>query len=148
MGARGRDAHSTEEAGQCRQREGGGCRVALSKEISAFAQEKEEQMQTKIDRVRELLKEDRNRKFVSLYHLINEQLLLECYWELDPDKATGIDGVDEELYGENVSGNIMELVDRLRDKSFQPKPIRRVYIPKDNGDKRPMGILSLEDKMV
>ena len=56
--------------------------------------------------------------------------------------------VDEELYGENVSGNIMELVDRLRDKSFQPKPIRRVYIPKDNGDKRPMGILSLEDKMV
>lgn len=122
--------------------------MALSREISAFAQEKGEQMQTKIDRIRELSQENRNRKFVSLYHLINEQLLLECYWELDPDKATGIDGVDKELYGENVSGNIMELVDKLRNKSFQPKPTKRVYIPKDNGDKRPLGILSLEDKMV
>lgn len=126
----------------------GGCQVALSREISAFAQEKWEQMQTKIDRVRELSKENRNRKFVSLYHLVNEQLLLECYWELDPDKATGIDEVDKELYGENVSGNIMELVDKLKDKSYQPKPTKRVYVPKDNGDKRPLGILSLEDKMV
>lgn len=126
----------------------GGCQVALSREISAFAQEKREQMQTKIDRVRELSKENRNRKFVSLYHLVNEQLLLECYWELDPDKATGIDEVDKELYGENVSGNIMELVDKLKDKSYQPRPTKRVYVPKDNGDKRPLGILSLEDKMV
>lgn len=122
--------------------------MALSREISAFAQEKEEQMQTKIDRIRELSEENRNRKFVSLFHLINERLLLECYWELDPDKATGIDGVDKELYGENVSGNIMELVDKLKDKSYRPKPTKRVYIPKDNGDKRPLGILSLEDKMV
>lgn len=126
----------------------GGCRVALSREISAFAQEKEEQMQTKIDRIRELSEEDRNCKFVSLYHLIDEELLLECYWELAPDKAVGIDGVDKELYGENVSGNIMELVEKLKDKKYQPKPTRRVYIPKDNGDKRPLGILSLEDKMV
>lgn len=126
----------------------GGCQVALSREISAFAQEKEEQMQTKIDRIRELSQENRNCKFVSLYHLINEQLLLECYWELDPDKATGIDGVDKELYGENVSGNIMELVDKLRNRSFQPKPTKRVYIPKDNWGRRPLGILSLEDKMV
>ncbi|MDE7312887.1 MAG: group II intron reverse transcriptase/maturase, partial [Eubacterium sp.] len=73
---------------------------------------------------------------------------MECYWELGPDKATGIDGVDKELYGENVSGNIMELVDKLKNKSDQPKPTKRVYIPKDNGDKRPLGILSLEDKMV
>lgn len=72
-----RDAHSTVEAGQCRQREGGGRQVALSREISAFAQEKEEQMQTKIDRIRELSEENRNRKFVSLFHLINERLLLE-----------------------------------------------------------------------
>ena len=78
-------------------------------------------MQTKIDRIRELSQENRNCKFVSLYHLINEQLLLECYWELDPDKATGIDGVDKELYGENISENIMELVDKLRNKSYQPK---------------------------
>ena len=122
--------------------------MALSREISAFAQEKEERMQTKIDRIRELSQGDRNCKFVSLYHLINEELLLECYWELDPDKATGIDGVDKEIYGENVSGNIMELVERLKNKSFRPKPSKRVYISKDNGDKRPLGILSLEDKMV
>ena len=122
--------------------------MALSKEISAFAQEEEEQTQTKIDRIRKLSEENRNCKFVSLYHLINEELLLECYWELDPDKAVGIDGVDKELYGENVSGNLMELVEKLKNKSYQPKPARRVYIPKDNGDKRPLGILSLEDKMV
>lgn len=126
----------------------GGCQVALSRGISAFAQEKEEQMQTKIDRIRVLSEKDRNGKFTSLYHLINEQLLLECYWELDPDKAVGVDGIDKELYGENVSGNIMELVEKLKNRTYQPKPTRRVYIPKDNGDRRPLGILSLEDKMV
>ena len=112
----------------------GGCQVAISSGISAFAQGKEEQMQTKIDRIRELSKKNRNRKFMSLYHLINEKLLLECCRELDPDKATGIDGVDKELYVENVSGNIMELADKLKDKSYQPNPTKRVYIPKDNGD--------------
>ncbi len=54
----------------------------------------------------------------------------------------------KELYGENVSGNIMELVDKQKNKSFQPKPTRLVYVPKDNGDKRSLGILSWEDKMV
>ena len=60
-------------------------------------------------------------------------------YQLGPDKAPGIDEADKELYGENVSGNIMELVDKLKDKSDQPKPTKRVYVPKDNGDKRPLG---------
>lgn len=105
-------------------------------------------MGTKIDRIRKLSENNVNMQFTSLYHLINEELLLECYWELDPNKALGIDGVDKELYGENVTGNLMELVEQLKKHAYRPRPTRRVYIPKNNGKKRPLGILCLEDKLV
>lgn len=105
-------------------------------------------MGTKIDRIRKLSENNVNMQFTSLYHLINEELLLECYWELDPNKALGIDGVDKELYGENVTGNLMELVEQLKKHAYRPRPTRRVYIPKNNGKKRPLGLLCLEDKLV
>lgn len=51
-------------------------------------------------------------------------------------------------YGKNLDRNIKELVQRLKNKSFKPLPSLRVYIPKGNGKKRPLGIASYEDKIV
>ena len=87
-------------------------------------------------------------QFTSLAHLLNEGFLKECYYELGRDRASGIDGVSWKEYGENLDENISDLVTRLKAKRYKPKPSRRVYIPKDEHSKRPLGLASLEDKIV
>ena len=93
-------------------------------------------------------KEDPNCKFTSLAHLINEEFLKECFKELKKGKSPGIDGVTVGEYAENLDENIADLVERLKTKHYKPQPVLRVYIPKPNGDKRPLGIPAVEDKIV
>jgi group II intron reverse transcriptase/maturase len=80
--------------------------------------------------------------------LLDERFLKECYFELGRDRASGIDGVSWEEYGENLEGNLEDLVARMKAKRYKPQPARRVYIPKDEHSKRPLGLPSLEDKIV
>lgn len=86
--------------------------------------------------------------FTSIGHMIDKQMLMECHMKMDGNKAVGIDGVTKETYGENLDGNLNELVDRLKRKAYKPKPARRVEIPKDNGKTRPLSIYCYEDKLV
>jgi retron-type reverse transcriptase len=74
--------------------------------------------------------------------------LSECFGELKRDKASGIDGVTWIEYEENLEENIADLVVRLKAKQYRPQPVKRVYIPKPNGDRRPLGIPAIEDKIV
>lgn len=87
-------------------------------------------------------------RFTSLAHFLNEDFLLECFWELKRKKAPGIDGVKVEEYEVNIRERIKDLVGRLKCKRYRPQPVRRVYIPKSNGERRPLGIPSVEDKVV
>jgi group II intron reverse transcriptase/maturase len=80
---------------------------------------------------------------------MNEELLRECYGELETDKAAGIDKVTKQEYGAKLGSNIADLLKRLHQMSYRPQPVRRVYIPKAGSTKqRPLGIPSLEDKLV
>ena len=63
-------------------------------------------------------------------------------------KAVGIDEVSWEEYGRNLEENLGRLVDRLKRKKYKPLPARRVYIPKNEKEKRPLGISALENKIV
>ena len=105
-------------------------------------------METKLVRIAEISATSKHPIFTSVYHLINEDMLKQCYKELDGNKAVGIDKVTKDEYGKNLDRNIKELVQRLKNKSFKPLPSLRVYIPKGNGKKRPLGIASYEDKIV
>lgn len=87
-------------------------------------------------------------QFTSLAHLLNEGFLAECYHRLDRDKASGIDGVSWREYGEGLEANLEDLVKRLKSKQYKPTPSKRVYIPKDQKTKRPLGLPILEDKIV
>ena len=84
----------------------------------------------------------------TIYHLINYELLKECYNELDGNKATGIDKVTKQEYGEKFDENLINLVDQLKKKSFRPNPARKVNIPKANGKLRGLAIANFEDKIV
>jgi len=91
---------------------------------------------------------DQNFQFTSLIHLLDEEYLRGCYRSLKRNKAVGIDKVGWEEYGNNLDKNIEELVSRLKRKKYKPIPARRVYIPKSETEKRPLGISALENKIV
>jgi RNA-directed DNA polymerase len=104
--------------------------------------------QTKLTLISERARKEPKFQFTSLAHLLNEGFLKECYYELGRDRASGMDGVSWKEYGENLDENISDLVARLKAKRYKPKPSRRVYIPKDEHSKRPLGLASMEDKIV
>ena len=105
-------------------------------------------METKLERISQLSTENPEMVFTSVGHLINKELLTECHRKMDGDKAVGIDGVTKEEYGRKLEENLVDLVDRMKKKSYKPKPARRVEIPKDNGKTRPLSIYCYEDKLV
>jgi len=87
-------------------------------------------------------------QFTSLAHLLNVEYLRDCYTSLNRNKAVGIDNVSWEEYGRNLDDNLELLVSRLKRKKYKPIPARRVYIPKSETEKRPLGISALENKIV
>ena len=108
-----------------------------------------EPVATKLLRIAVKAEQERKLKFVNLYYLMNEELLLKCFQRLSEDKAAGIDKVTKEQYAEKLEANIKELVNRLQRMAYRPQPVRRVYIPKAGSEKRrPLGIPCLEDKLV
>jgi group II intron reverse transcriptase/maturase len=87
-------------------------------------------------------------QFTSLAHLLDERFLAGCYHRLGRDRASGVDGVTWREYGEHLEENLRELVARMKAKRYKPQPAKRVYIPKDEHSKRPLGLPALEDKIV
>ena len=105
-------------------------------------------MCTDINRIAELAKEDPKRQFFSIAHLITVEKLYEAFRSLRKDASAGIDGVTYEQYETNAEENIRQLHQRLKEGKYQAQPLRRVYIPKEDGKQRPISIPALEDKIV
>ncbi len=105
-------------------------------------------MTQKVTRINQIAKENDKVIFTSIYHMIDNELLRECFDELKGNKAVGIDEVTKDEYFRNITQNIDDLVDRLKTKKYRPMPSRRVYIPKSNGKLRNLAIANFEDKIV
>ena len=105
---------------------------------------------TKLNKIACLSKQDTKKKFDCLMHLFNRESLLDCFHQLDKNKAVGTDGVDKMAYEMNLYGNIEGLIMRMKDMAYRPDPVREVLIPKDGkrSAMRPLGISNLEDKIV
>ena len=104
---------------------------------------------TKLQRIAEKAKKEPSGQFTSLFHLMNEELLLECFDRLRSSAASGIDHVTKTQYAEHLAENLRQLVDKLHKMAYRPQAVRRVYIPKPGSDKkRPLGVPALEDKLV
>ena len=100
-------------------------------------------------RLAELAKEDPERKFFSIAHLLTPQALYEAFMSLRKDASAGVDRVTYADYGKQARQNIEELHERLKSKTYWVQPLRRIYIPKEDGKaQRPISIPSLEDKIV
>ncbi len=87
-------------------------------------------------------------QFQTLAYLLDKEFLKDCFYKLNRNKAVGIDNVTWAEYNEELDGNLDNLITRLKRKSFKPIPAKRVYIPKNEKEKRPLGISALENKIV
>ncbi|MGH8208599.1 MAG: group II intron reverse transcriptase/maturase [Steroidobacteraceae bacterium] len=150
--------HSTEEGGEP---QGSGERAATvpiggkggtAERIGpeALARDAELAMasQTLLSRLTELAQEDRRRKFSSIAHLLTPQALHEAFRRLRKDASVGVDEVTYQDYEKQASENIQRLWERLKSKQYRAQPLRRIYIPKEDGKLRAISIPSLEDKIV
>jgi RNA-directed DNA polymerase len=107
-----------------------------------------ESMSPKLLKVAERAKNDPQLRFRSLAHLIDESMLKRAFKRLRKNAAVGVDGVTVEAYGQDLESRLQDLIGRLKAKRYRHQPIRRVHIPKARGKTRPIGISSVEDKVV
>ena len=71
----------------------------------------------------------------------------EAYRLTRKDGAPGIDGVTAADYAINLEANLLDLLDRIKSGRYKAPPVRRTYIPKMDGSRRPLGIPTFEDKL-
>ena len=85
------------------------------------------------------------RSYIIIYRL---DTLRAAYLRLKHSAAPGIDGVTGQQYGEHLEANLPDLAARLKRRAYRAQPTRRSYIPKADGQRRPLGVTALEDKIV
>ena len=101
------------------------------------------------ERVREAAERDKTVRFTALlHHVYKVEHLRAAYFALKRDAAPGIDGETWEHYGQALEENLADVSGRLKRRAYRAKPVKRTYIPKADGRQRPLGIPTLEDKLV
>jgi RNA-directed DNA polymerase len=106
-------------------------------------------LQHALERIRQAARKDRKLQFTALWHHVySKERLRESYYGLKRKAAPGVDGQTWQHYGENLEENLRELSERLRRGAYRAKPVKRSYIPKRDGRQRPIGVTTLEDKIV
>jgi group II intron reverse transcriptase/maturase len=98
--------------------------------------------------VREAARKDRSLVFTALHHHLSQELLTSSFYDLKKNASAGVDGVTWQEYRQGLEERIHDLHDRIHRGAYRAKPSRRTYIEKADGRKRPLGIPSLEDKIV
>jgi group II intron reverse transcriptase/maturase len=108
-----------------------------------------EDVPSALERIRQAARRDRKQRFTALYHHVYDvDRLHKAYLALKRDAAAGVDGETWQHYGEGLEGNLRDLSERLKRGAYRAKPVRRAYIPKADGRQRPLGVPTLEDKIV
>lgn len=101
-----------------------------------------------LSRIAELARQDAGRTFCSIAHFLTKEALWGAFASLRKDAAAGVDGVRYAEYEEHLVENVCKLHGKLKGKTYRAQPLRRIYIDKEDGRKRPISIPSLEDKIV
>jgi RNA-directed DNA polymerase len=103
---------------------------------------------SELDRVRQVAERDKEARFTALLHHVTLGRLMMAYQDISPKAAPGVDGVTWDAYGQDLVANLRDLCERVQQGRYRASPSRRAYIPKADGRLRPLGIATLEDKIV
>ena len=104
-------------------------------------------LSTKRQWIAELAREHPDWVLTTLHHHIDLEWMLEAWRLTRKDGAPGVDGVTAADYEADLEANLLDLLDRIKSGRYVAPPVRRHYIPKADGSKRPLGIPTLEDKV-
>jgi RNA-directed DNA polymerase len=111
--------------------------------------QKLDNVSTKQQRIAMLGKQFPERSFTSLAHYMDFDWLMEAYRRTRKDGAVGVDGQTATMYEQDLTDNLVSLLDRAKSGAYRASPVRRVYLPKGDGrSMRPIGIPTLEDKIL
>jgi RNA-directed DNA polymerase len=106
-------------------------------------------LQRALDRLRQAAQQDHAQPVTALWHHVYDvNRLRAAYYGLNRAAAPGVDGQTWAAYGEHLEANLQDLSDRLKRGAYHARPGKRVYIPKPDGRQRPIGIPTLDDKIV
>ena len=106
-------------------------------------------MPSALERIGEVARRDKKARFTALmHHVYNLDTLRGAYFSLKREAAPGVDGRTWREYGEQLEENLKDVSERLRRGAYRAKPVRRVFIPKPDGSRRPLGVTAFEDKLV
>jgi RNA-directed DNA polymerase len=115
---------------------------------STYPTQSEKRVSQGLAGVRKAAKENKEMKFTALLHHVTVDLLRESFYALKRKAAPGVDGVTWKEYEPGLEDRLVDLHSRVHRGAFRAAPSRRVYIEKEDGRKRPLGVASLEDKIV
>ena len=105
-------------------------------------------LQQALDRVRQAARRVRLLLTALWHHVYDIDRLREAYYSVNRRAAPGVDGETWAAYGGDLEANLRDLSGRLERGGYHAQPVERVYIPKPDGRERPIGIPTLEDKIV
>jgi RNA-directed DNA polymerase len=101
-----------------------------------------------LGRIRRVARQRKKEKFTALFHHISIDHLADAFAELKENAAPGVDGLTWRGYEPDLDRKIADLHSRLHNGAYRALPSRRVYIPKSDGQQRPLAVAALEDKIV
>ena len=107
-----------------------------------------ETISTRLERIAKLAKDAPDMVLRTLAHHIDVEFLREAHRLTRKDGALGVDGQSADEYAANLEENLQSLLDRAKSGTYRAPPVRRVHIPKGNGETRPLGIPTFEDKIL
>jgi group II intron reverse transcriptase/maturase len=110
--------------------------------------QRSQDVSTKLERIAKLAKAKPGVSLLTLAHHIDVDWLREAYRRTRKGGARGVDGQSAEQYAAHLEDNLRALLDRAKSGEYRAPPVRRVHIPKGNGDTRPIGIPTFEDKVL
>lgn len=105
-------------------------------------------MSTQASQITQHARKDRNHQFLSMAQLLTPAALLRGFRRVRKKASGGVDGVTAKEYQRNLGENVKNLHDRLKKRRYRSQPLRRTYIPKADGKRRPLSIPCVEDKVV
>jgi len=101
-----------------------------------------------LERIRQAARQRKKEKFTTLLHHVSTAHLEQAFLELKEDAAAGVDGLTWRAYEADLERNLGDLHARVHRGAYRALPSRRVYIPKPDGQRRPLAVAALEDKIV
>ena len=87
-------------------------------------------------------------RFTALLHHVDIAALERAFRRQKRLASAGVDGMTVAAYERDLEANLRDLCTRVHTRRYRPQPVRRVYIPKADGGRHPLGVPTLEDKMV